>query len=56
MTFFQFMNKFSTEESIMDYFINIRYGKTVICPHCGKITKVYRRKGSPKTFYLCKLR
>lgn len=50
MTFFQFMNKFSTEESVMDYFINIRYGETVICPHCGKITKVYRRKGSPKLF------
>lgn len=50
MTFFQFMNKFSTEEAVMDYFINIRYGETVICPHCGKITKVYRRKDAPKLF------
>lgn len=50
MTFFQFMKKFSTEEAVMDYFINIRYGETAVCPHCGKITKVYRRKDAPKLF------
>ena len=50
MTFFQFMKKFPTEEAVIDYFINIRYGETVVCPHCGKITKVYHRKDASKLF------
>ena len=35
MNFFAFLKKFPTEEKIIDYFINSRYGNNLKCPHCG---------------------
>jgi len=48
MNFLEFHQKFPTEESIIKYFINIRY-EEVTCPHCG-CYKVYRRHDQPKLF------
>ena len=48
MNFLEFNQKFPTEESIIKYFINIRY-EEVTCPHCG-CHKVYRRHDQPKLF------
>jgi transposase-like protein len=49
MNFIEFLDKFPTENSVIEYFIKIRYPNEVACPHCGSI-KVYHRKGNRKVF------
>jgi transposase-like protein len=49
MTFMELMKRFPTEESVIDYYISIRYPNGACCNHCGS-TKVYRRKSEPKFF------
>ena len=42
MNYPQFEAKFPDEKAAIDYFVKIRYGGVLTCPHCGKTTKVYR--------------
>ena len=42
MTFFEFSSKFPDEKSAINYFIQIRYGGILTCPHCNAENKVYR--------------
>lgn len=49
MTFIELLNQFPTEESIIDYFLTIRYPEGVKCNHCGA-SKVYQRGNNPKVF------
>jgi len=51
MNFLDFLNKFDSEEKIIEHFVTIRYGEKVKCNHCGS-EKVYRRSNSK--FYDCK--
>ncbi len=44
MTFLEFNNQFPTEETIVDYFVKIRFPETSKCIHCGS-DRVYRKKG-----------
>jgi len=53
MTFFTFLSKFPTEEAIVDYFIQIRYGGVLICPHCKATSNIYRYRERLKVFH-CK--
>jgi transposase-like protein len=48
MTHNQFLETFPTEEAAIEYFLNIRYGGKLACPHCGKIDYVYRYNGNLK--------
>lgn len=49
MNFFEFQEKFPTEEAIIQHFINIRYKGEACCNHCGSV-KVRRRSKKPKVF------
>ena len=49
MTFLDFLEKFPTEEHIIQHFINIRYAGNVTCNHCGS-DEVVRRKDKKKVF------
>lgn len=49
MTFIDLMKKFPTEESVIEYYIKIRYPYGVHCNHCGSI-RVYHRTNRPKVF------
>lgn len=49
MTFLQLMKRFPTEESVIDYFLKIRYPNGVTCNHCGSI-KVYQKTDRKKVF------
>lgn len=49
MTIMDFMNKFPTEKSVIDYYVTIRYGRHAVCPHCGSL-RVYQRTGQNKVF------
>ena len=49
MTFIELMKKFPTEESVIDYYIQIRYPYGVHCNHCGSV-KVYQEHGRRKVF------
>ncbi|MDR1443424.1 MAG: IS1595 family transposase, partial [Treponema sp.] len=42
MTFLEFNRLFPTEKAAIDYFLRVRYGDTLTCPHCGAKVKVYR--------------
>lgn len=44
VTIMEFLSKFPflDEKSAIDYFVNIRYGGVLTCPHCGAKDKVYR--------------
>lgn len=53
MTFFTFLSKFPTEEAAVDYFIKIRYGGVLTCPHCKATSKIYRYHERLKVFH-CK--
>ena len=53
MTFFTFLSKFPTEEAAVDYFILIRYGGVLICPHCKVTSNIYRYRQRLKVFH-CK--
>lgn len=49
MTFMDLLNKFPEEKNVVDYYVRIRYGAIVVCPHCGSI-KVYQRNSNVKVF------
>ena len=49
MNYKEFLKKFPTERSIMDYFIKIRYPEGIKCNHCGS-DKVYHRSKEYKVF------
>lgn len=53
MNFLEFNKKFPTEEAAIQYFIDIRYGDKVVCPHCGCIDKIYRRKDDRRKDFVC---
>ena len=53
MTIKQFTAKIPDEESAIDYFINIRYGGVLTCPHCDAKNKVYRYRDRKKACH-CK--
>jgi transposase-like protein len=51
MDVFSFFEKFPTEESVIQYFIQIRYPEGVTCSHCGAVKhKIYRRSSEPRVF------
>lgn len=49
MTFLQLIKKFPTENSVIEYYLKIRYPNGVCCNHCGSI-KVYQEHGRKKVF------
>jgi transposase-like protein len=49
MDFLEFLDKFPTEEHVIQYFIKIRYPKGINCNHCNS-ENVCRMKNSPKAF------
>jgi transposase-like protein len=52
MNFFQFQQKFPTEQAVIEHFIKIRYGDApMVCPHCGVIKdRIYHQSKQPKKF------
>ncbi len=50
MNFFEFLNKFPTEEAVIKHFIKIRYPNGLRCNHCGS-DRVSVEKGRPKFFH-----
>jgi len=51
MDVFSFFEKFPTEESVIQYFIKLRYPNGATCPHCGAVhNKIYRETKRPKVF------
>ena len=53
MNFLEFNKNFPTEEKAIEYFINIRYSNKIICPHCGCVDKIYRRKNNRRKEFVC---
>ncbi len=49
MTFLELMNLFPTEDSVIKYYLKIRYPNGVHCNHCGS-TKVYQEHARRKVF------
>jgi len=49
MAFLELIKKFPTEESVIDYYIKVRYPNGVRCNHCGS-DKVYQEKRRRKVF------
>ncbi len=49
MTFMELMTRFPTEESVIEYFLAVRYPHGVCCNHCGSI-KVYQETKRKKVF------
>jgi len=49
MTFLELIQKFPTENSIVEHYLTIRYPDGVCCNHCGSDT-VYARRDSMKLF------
>lgn len=53
MNFFEFLNKFPTEDKVIEYFVKVRYGQEKpTCNHCGSCNKIYKR--GIGRFYDCK--
>jgi transposase-like protein len=50
MTFFEFNRKFPTEQSVIDYFLHVRYNDMMVCPHCGAKIKISRYRNRSKFF------
>lgn len=50
MTLLEFMDKFPNQEDAYDYFVKIVYPQDIVCPHCGAIKEIYRRKKRYKMF------
>ena len=52
MDVFSFFEKFPTELSVIEYFIQVRYTKKkeAVCPHCGTVGKTSHRKDTPRKF------
>lgn len=53
MTFFDFMIKFPTQDSIIKYLIDKVFNGVIVCPKCGHIHKVYKCGNRLKVFH-CK--
>ena len=55
MTIMEFLSKFpfSDEKSAIDYYIKIRYGGVLVCPHCRAAVNVYRYRNRQKACH-CK--
>ena len=49
MTFMDLLKRFPEEKNVVDYYVRVRYGDIVACPHCGSI-KVYQRNSNVKVF------
>lgn len=49
MNFMEFLERFSTELDVIEYFIKVRYPNGVKCPHCDS-EKVYHRRDYPRVF------
>lgn len=49
MTFMELMKKFPTEESVIEYYLSIRYPNGVYCNHCGS-AQVYQKTSRKKVF------
>jgi transposase-like protein len=52
MTLLALFSLFPTVDSVIEYFLKIRYPNGVVCPHCGSV-KVYHESGRHKVF-VCK--
>ena len=53
MTFLQFNTYFTNENSIIEYFTQIKYPNGVICPHCGCRENIYHRHDKYKKKFKC---
>jgi transposase-like protein len=42
MTFYEFNQKFPTDEAAIEYFYRVRYDGRITCPHCGSKVNLYR--------------
>jgi transposase-like protein len=42
VTFYEFNQKFPTDEVAIDYFYQVRYDGKIVCPHCGSKVNLYR--------------
>lgn len=51
MNYFQFKKIFPTEFKAIRYFTKLRYGKEMVCPHCGSHKIILHSKNK---FYICK--
>jgi transposase-like protein len=52
--FIKFIEKFNSEQDVIDYFINIRYNGKIVCPHCKSINEgIYYKRTQPRLFH-CK--
>jgi transposase-like protein len=53
MNFFEFLQKFPSENAVIEHFIKVRYGSDLItCRHCGVVgDKIYHRSKEPKKFH-----
>lgn len=49
MTFLELIKKFPTEDSVIKYYLTVRYPNGVCCNHCGSI-KVYQKTSRKKVF------
>src|SRR5215510_10503097 len=50
MTFFQFLERFDTEEKAIRHFIEQRYKGEAVCHHCGSRIKISHRNDNIKFF------
>lgn len=48
MTFFEFNDRFRTEEDAIRHFYKVRYRNGLVCPHCGEKTRVHQRNDRPR--------
>lgn len=53
MTFFELMERFPTENHVIEYFAESRYGKTVSCNHCGERVRISRKTGERASMFQC---
>jgi transposase-like protein len=47
----EFDRRFPDEKAAIDWFIDMRYRGTLVCPHCGKTVNIYRERGRLKVFH-----
>jgi len=52
ISLFSLMQKFPTEEAVIKYFIESRYGKNIACHHCGCMDKLVQME-KRKKFFQC---
>jgi hypothetical protein len=49
VNYFEFQKKFTTELSIINYFIKLRYKNGIVCPKYGAVSNVYHQHSRSKT-------